>query len=136
MQAIQAIQARTETARRPRTAQRGLPMDDQIDLVWYFGRGACRFARSTFGAMTDRMVMFDFGSAKCPACTDGIRWDFECKSEMWTDGDGHQQRNVWWIDRESGKRYETNECPVCKGVGAEPVRRQKRRPGPPAEVWI
>jgi len=45
-----------------------LPIGDQEDLVWFFGRGQVAFERSTFGEQLRRAELFTFGTRKCAAC--------------------------------------------------------------------
>lgn len=104
-----------------------IPLDDQIELEWYFAIGISRFSRSSFGPMIDRMLALGWASEPCPACDHGIRWDFEIRAHDWTDSAGHRHREIAWIDPETRRAYPTNECPRCRGTGVEgrPLRAQQ-----------
>lgn len=109
-----------------------LPLSDQIELNWYFGPGACRFARSTCGPMLDHLRMFSLKAKPCPNedCTDGILWGMNCHVETWEDKTGERHRSVYWTDPKdkSGKHYLTNECRTCKGTGHLEIRPARRTP--------
>lgn len=45
-----------------------IPLQDQKDLVWFFGRGLAAFERSTFGYQLERAETFTFGTKRCVKC--------------------------------------------------------------------
>lgn len=85
----------------------------QLDLNWFFGEGACRFIRSSYGPMIEHAVLKQGGARKCPWCTDGIRWDWGLRVEKGGDG---KPRPIW-TDPKTGEDYTSNECPRCHGTG-------------------
>jgi hypothetical protein len=103
---------------------------DEADLVWYFGRAACRFERSTFGTMIDRLTLLNAGAKPCPVkkCRSGIRWDLTIVIDEWVDSDGRRHRDARWRDSKTGDLYDTNECRRCNGTGSISAPIRGRRP--------
>lgn len=119
----------SRTAAIVHRSSRVIPIEDEVELTWFFGPAVCRFSRSNCGAMTDRLDLLSYGSKPCGICDGtGVRWDYVAQIDEWTDTDDARHREVSWIDPDTGKRHDRNECERCRGTGAEPASKTRLRP--------